>query len=168
MIIKLPSKSPIETYNLGTAIGRQLSSSQVILLSGDLGAGKTLLTKGIVAGMGGDEHMVVSPSYTLMNEYRCGRNDEIRIFHYDLYRLGPSGAAGLPEIDDYIDEGVIIIEWAQFLQADYFRTENVIKITLELSKTNDDHRILVIDSAHLEFTLNCASHRHRSGVGKKK
>ena len=76
------TKSESETADLGRKIGEQLSGGEIITLSGDLGAGKTALTKGIALGLGVCE-TVVSPTFTLMNEY-SGR---LTLYHYDAYRL---------------------------------------------------------------------------------
>ncbi|MCP5047999.1 MAG: tRNA (adenosine(37)-N6)-threonylcarbamoyltransferase complex ATPase subunit type 1 TsaE, partial [bacterium] len=128
----------------GESLGEQLKGSEVILLKGDLGAGKTLLTKGIAAALGIEPEEVVSPTFTLVNEYRGP--DNRRFFHIDLYRLGPSAADTLPEIDDYIDEGIIVIEWAQFLEPSYFQMDRIIDIDFQLSQENDDARTIHIDT----------------------
>ncbi|MCP5054629.1 MAG: tRNA (adenosine(37)-N6)-threonylcarbamoyltransferase complex ATPase subunit type 1 TsaE, partial [bacterium] len=70
MTIKVHSNSPADTYRTGESLGEQLKGSEVILLKGDLGAGKTLLTKGIAAALGIESEEVVSPTFTLINEYR--------------------------------------------------------------------------------------------------
>jgi tRNA threonylcarbamoyladenosine biosynthesis protein TsaE len=144
MISRVNSNSPVDTFNIGKSIGEQLKGREIILLEGDLGAGKTIFTKGVAQALGIDPDTVVSPSFTLVNEFRChtGR----RFFHIDLYRLGPSATAALPEIDDYIDEGVIIIEWAQFLDPSYSRMEQTIQVRFQLSQTDDNTRSLEISS----------------------
>jgi tRNA threonylcarbamoyladenosine biosynthesis protein TsaE len=156
MTIKLHSHSPADTFHIGEIIGRQLQGDEIIFLKGELGAGKTLLTKGIANALGIKADEVVSPSFTLINEFRGERkhndldvnrynNDETyRLFHVDLYRLGPSIENNLPEIDDYIGEGVIVVEWAQFLGPDYLKLNRNIKITLLLSEENENFRILEI------------------------
>jgi tRNA threonylcarbamoyladenosine biosynthesis protein TsaE len=94
-------------------------------------------------GIEADE--VVSPTFTLVNQFQG--KDEQRLFHIDLYRLGPVIAGHLPEIDDYIDEGVIVVEWAQFLEPSYFELKNSIRVTLRLVEENENARILEIDTA---------------------
>ena len=104
------SHSPEETAALGEAWGRAATSGLVIALSGDLGAGKTQLAKGIARGLGVTDR-VHSPTFALVNEYRGGR---LPLFHVDLYRLETSDqiiAAGLEEY--FHPTGVAVIEWAE-------------------------------------------------------
>ena len=77
------SASPEQTFNFGFQIGERLNGGEILLLSGPLGAGKTILVKGICAALGIDEEEVTSPSFTLVNPYE-GR---LRLYHIDLYRL---------------------------------------------------------------------------------
>jgi tRNA threonylcarbamoyladenosine biosynthesis protein TsaE len=100
------------TFDVAERIGAQLNACAVFLLSGDLGAGKTVFAKGLAAGLGIDPAEVTSPSFTLINEY-AGR---LRLYHIDLYRLdaGACRELGLEEI--FADEqAVTIIEWAERL-----------------------------------------------------
>jgi tRNA threonylcarbamoyladenosine biosynthesis protein TsaE len=104
------SHSPEETQALGEAWGRAATSGLVIGLTGDLGAGKTQLTKGIARGLGITER-VHSPTFTLVNQYETGR---LPLFHIDLYRLETPAqiiAAGLEEY--FHPAGVTVIEWAE-------------------------------------------------------
>jgi tRNA threonylcarbamoyladenosine biosynthesis protein TsaE len=106
------TRSAEETFDLAERVGGRLDERAVFLLSGDLGAGKTVFAKGLAAGLGIDPAEVTSPSFTLINEY-AGR---LRLYHIDLYRLD-SGACrelGLEEI--FADErAVTVIEWAERL-----------------------------------------------------
>ena len=106
----LISHSPAETQSLGEAWGREAATGLVICLSGELGAGKTQLAKGIALGLGITAR-VHSPSFTLVNEYNGGR---LPLFHVDLYRLDSREqiiAAGLEEY--FHPRGVAVIEWAE-------------------------------------------------------
>jgi len=100
----------------------------------NLGAGKTLFTKGIARAIGIEPREVVSPSFTLMNQFR----GKFLLFHVDLYRLGESIRGNLPEIDDYIEEGVIVIEWAQYLDSSYFQLTYAVDIRFYV--TEEDNR----------------------------
>ena len=144
MTIKLHSHSPADTFHIGEKIGRQLKGDEIIFLQGELGTGKTLLAKGIASALGIKPEEVVSPSFTLINEYSA---ETYRLFHVDLYRLGPSIENNLPEIDDYIGEGVMVVEWAQFLGPAYLKSNRNIKITLLLSEENENSRILEINTS---------------------
>jgi len=108
------STSARETYQLGQQIGRELSGGEILLLTGPLGAGKTMLVKGIAAGLGVAAEEVTSPSFTLVNPHE-GR---LRLYHLDLYRLdeGPTAAFAV-DLDELLtdEEAVIVIEWAERL-----------------------------------------------------
>jgi|SRR5579872_3904565 len=117
------SHSPEETRALGEVWGRAAVSGLVIGLSGDLGAGKTQLAKGVAIGLG-IAARVHSPTFTLVNEYRGGR---LPLFHVDLYRLEMPNqiiAAGLEEY--FHPAGVSVIEWAErwFSENLKFRIQN--------------------------------------------
>jgi tRNA threonylcarbamoyladenosine biosynthesis protein TsaE len=101
-----------ETFALARSIGEQLKGSEVFLLKGDLGAGKTVFAKGLAAGLGVDPADVTSPTFTLVNVHE-GR---LRLYHIDLYRLnaGAHQGLGLEEIFDD-EKAVTVIEWAERL-----------------------------------------------------
>ncbi len=104
------SKSPEETIQAGVALALRLRSGDVVALCGDLGAGKTHFTKGVVQGLGGDAAEVCSPTFTLVHEYRGGR---VPVFHFDLYRLESERELSGVGWEDYLDEdGVMLVEWA--------------------------------------------------------
>lgn len=138
------SPSPDFTFQLGEKIGASLRGNEILLLSGDLGAGKTLLTKGIASALGIDPEDVVSPSFTLMNLFK----GDHALYHIDLYRLGDEAGdkiRDMGDMDEYIGEGVVIIEWAQFLDDSYFRLENAVDIRFRL--TPEDNRRISIKTS---------------------
>lgn len=103
-----------ETFKLGERIGEQLGGGEILLLSGPLGAGKTIFVKGIAAALGIDPDGVTSPSFTLVNPF----NGRIPLFHIDLYRLDEGvSAAHAVDLDELIsnEQAVIVIEWAERL-----------------------------------------------------
>lgn len=105
------SKSPEETIEVGIRLAEELRSGDVLALCGDLGAGKTHFTKGLVQGLGGDPDEVCSPTFTLVHEYRGGR---LPVFHFDLYRLESARELSGVGWEDYLDEdGVMVVEWAE-------------------------------------------------------
>ncbi|MGD1087231.1 MAG: tRNA (adenosine(37)-N6)-threonylcarbamoyltransferase complex ATPase subunit type 1 TsaE [Verrucomicrobiota bacterium] len=109
------SHSPAETESLGERWGRAARRGLVIALSGDLGAGKTQLVKGIARGLGVTAR-VHSPTFTLVNEYGGGR---WRLFHLDLYRLETREQIFSAGIGDFLQpDGVSVIEWAERLKAE--------------------------------------------------
>ncbi|HLP92156.1 MAG TPA: tRNA (adenosine(37)-N6)-threonylcarbamoyltransferase complex ATPase subunit type 1 TsaE [Nostocaceae cyanobacterium] len=101
------------TLNLGVKLGESLKAGTVILLEGDLGAGKTTLVQGIGQGLGITDS-IVSPTFTLINEYTEGR---IPLYHLDLYRLEPQEVTAL-NLENYwegieVEPGIVAIEWAE-------------------------------------------------------
>src|SRR4030095_17198293 len=86
---ELISNSPEQTFNFGFHIGEKLNGGEILLLSGPLGAGKTLLVKGICAGLGIEEEDVTSLSFTLVNPY----DGRLRLYHIDLYSLDEGATA---------------------------------------------------------------------------
>lgn len=106
--LSVTTANPGETAALGRRLGGALEAGDVVLLSGDLGAGKTALAQGIAAGLG-IVGPVPSPTFTLVNEYE-GR---LRLYHLDLYRLADSGEAAGFGYEEYLDpvDGVSVIEW---------------------------------------------------------
>ncbi len=139
MMFEFTSNSPERTVSFGRSIGSRLLGGEIILLNGDLGAGKTLLTKGIVKGMDPDAlTTVVSPSFTLVNLY----NARLDIIHVDLYRLDSEEIGNLG-LEDYMDmEHVIIVEWAE--RACGFFTGTIVNITID--HAGDCRRKITISS----------------------
>lgn len=110
------SKSPEETFELGEKLGESLRGGEAILLSGGLGAGKTLFTKGVLNALEFDIDEVTSPSFTLVNLYRTEKFD---VYHIDFWRIDENSdvafAVGLKEIFED-EQAIVIIEWAERLK----------------------------------------------------
>jgi len=106
----LSLQNPAATAATGRRLAERLRTGDLIALSGPLGAGKTHLAAGLVAGLGSPDP-VTSPTFTLVHEYRGG---SLPIFHFDLYRLESPQALLDIGWDDYLAEpGVMIVEWAE-------------------------------------------------------
>ncbi len=115
MISEYICESPEETFDLGEKLGESMQGGEMILLSGGLGAGKTLLTKGILYALDYEVDEVTSPSFTLVNLYKA----KFDVYHIDFWRLDENSdvafAVGLDEILE--DEAaVVIIQWAERLK----------------------------------------------------
>jgi len=93
-------------------MARVLRAGDIVGLHGELGAGKTVLVRGIASGLGISERKVRSPSFTLINEYRGGR---LPVYHMDLYRLAPDAIDAMALREYLCGEGVCIIEWFERL-----------------------------------------------------
>jgi len=106
------TRSEEETFRLAEDMAFGFSGQEIVLLSGELGAGKTVFAKGIAAGAGvRNVHEVCSPSFTLVNIYE----GKYRIFHIDLYRLDREAEIQDLGWEDYLGEGIVIVEWAEKL-----------------------------------------------------
>lgn len=105
---KFKTNSPEETYQVGRQIAKDLTPGAVVALVGDLGCGKTAFVKGVVSYFGDGEE-VVSPTFTLVNEY----HGELPVYHFDVYRLENPSLEECDWMDDYLfGDGICLIEWA--------------------------------------------------------
>ena len=111
---------------LGEAIGQSLSGGEVLELVGDIGAGKTTLTKGIARALGINEP-VQSPTFTISRVYDSPKG--LRLAHYDFYRLGEAGIMGDEICEAADDDSVIIVEWAGAVDGDLPKDRLLVKIT---------------------------------------
>lgn len=124
--------SPEETFELAKKLGKALEGNEVILLIGELGAGKTLFVRGLAAGLGvSDETYVCSPSFTLINIYE-GR---VPLYHLDLYRLEKAEEMTELGLEDLLGNGVLAIEWAEKLPFE-IKGVKLIKIIIEVPGKN--------------------------------
>jgi tRNA threonylcarbamoyladenosine biosynthesis protein TsaE len=103
------SNSPAETEAIGERLAAEIDAGSVFALTGDLGSGKTLFVKGLVAGLGSSAD-VTSPTFTILHEYRGGR---VSVYHFDFFRLEDRQSVARLGLDDYFfGDGVSVIEWA--------------------------------------------------------
>jgi len=126
------SHSPAETESLGEAWGRAAQRGWVVALSGELGAGKTQLVKGLARGLG-IAARVHSPTFTLVNEYGGGR---LRLLHLDLYRLETREQILSAGLEEFLSpDGVTAIEWAEKLEDGRWKMEagkNFVRVKIEI------------------------------------
>ena len=144
----LTSHNPEETFDAGRRVGERLEGGEVLLLSGTLGAGKTVFTKGLAAGLGLDPAEVSSPSFTLVNRHGEGR---LVLYHLDLYRLaeGPAAAHAV-ELEELLadERAVIVIEWAERMGR-YRLPATTWRVHIE-GDGEDPRRILIVRAADSE------------------
>ena len=128
-----------KTEELAKVIGEVAKPGDNLVLTGDLGAGKTTLTKGIARGLG-IEQMIKSPTYTIIREYDQGR---LPLYHMDIYRVAASGAdLGL---DEYFEgEGLSVIEWGNLLEEAL--PEDYLELILEKSDTDLEYRYVKLQA----------------------
>lgn len=133
------SRSPTQTRRIGMRLGEMLQPGDVIGLEGNLGAGKTTFVQGIASGWGSYDS-VSSPTYVLINVYR--RLDRKQLFHLDAFRLmSPEEAIDL-DIDTMLDQGPLLVEWAdrikEALPEDY--------LWINMRFINDEQRDFIVDA----------------------
>jgi len=130
------STSADQTFDLGANLAGELRPGDVVLLHGELGAGKTVLTKGILSGLGFDPADVTSPSFALVNLYQT---EKFEVYHIDLWRVEGTDAAFEVGLDDITATGnaVVIIEWAARL-GDHRLPSRVINVSIKIE--DDDTR----------------------------
>jgi tRNA threonylcarbamoyladenosine biosynthesis protein TsaE len=131
------TRSEEETRHVAAALADRLTPGAVILLHGDLGAGKTAFVRGLAEGLGLSDDPVSSPTFTLVHEYTGGR---VPLYHADLYRL-PDGA-GLDDLglDDVAEDGVLAIEWPERLAR---HIPGAIDVRIDIASDTD--RLITID-----------------------
>lgn len=117
------TSSPEETMHFSERMAAYLQPGDVLTLSGDLGAGKTIFTKGLAKGLGIRE-MVNSPTFTIVKEYHSGR---LPLYHMDVYRISDEEDIG---IEDYFEQdGVTVIEWAENIPS--WLPDDVLSVVIE-------------------------------------
>ena len=129
-----------QTTQLGINLGRLLNAGDIVCLTGDLGTGKTHITKGIAKGLNIDDN-ITSPTFTIVNEYDSGR---LKLNHFDVYRVSDPDEVYAIGFDDYIfSDAVSVIEWANYIEEILPEDLLHIKIEKDLSK-GDDYRKITI------------------------
>lgn len=134
------SKSEEDTINFASQFASKLQLGNIIILSGDLGAGKTKFTQGILKYFN-LENEISSPTFTIVNEYT---DSAIPIYHFDVYRLADIEEFYAIGGEEYFSKGICIIEWGELLEnilpADY------IKITINKYLENENYRKIIVET----------------------
>jgi tRNA threonylcarbamoyladenosine biosynthesis protein TsaE len=141
------TRSAQETFQLGMWIGEKLLGAAIFLLTGDLGAGKTVFAKGVAAGLGIDPTEVTSPTFTLVNSH----DGRLRFYHIDLYRLNEGATAGLG-LDEIFEEAdaVAVVEWAERLG---YAPAGAVEVEIK-SLSESEREILIRQASHGMQSLN--------------
>lgn len=135
---ELISNSPEETIELGKKIAANLKKSDVIVLTGDLGSGKTKLTEGILTYFGLEKE-ISSPTFTIVNEYYT---QNLNIYHFDVYRLEEEEEFLAIGGEEYFDKGACIIEWGEMIEN--MLPQNYTKIIFTRDLENENLRKISI------------------------
>jgi tRNA threonylcarbamoyladenosine biosynthesis protein TsaE len=138
----ITTHSEEETATVGREMAATLSAGDVLLLYGDLGAGKTAFVRGLAEGLGVSREEVSSPTFTLIQEYRGGR---LTLFHVDLYRIEDPREFDELGLDEIGEGGVLAIEWAERLPAP---PRNSVRISIE--HAGDNERRVTLESLKSE------------------
>ena len=139
------AKNEAETKEIAKSLADFLKEGSVLLLEGNLGAGKTTFTKGIAEGLGIKE-VIKSPTYTLIREYQSGR---LPLYHMDVYRLEEVGGDELGLEEYFQGEGVSIVEWATFIPEDL--PKEFLKIKLVPRGEDFSERDLVFEPVGAQY-----------------
>jgi tRNA threonylcarbamoyladenosine biosynthesis protein TsaE len=147
---RIITKSSQETFDFGKYLGEAIDFPLIIFLQGEMGAGKTLFSKGFVAGMGLDDE-VTSPTYTIVNEY----GNPPRIFHFDLYRLQDPDELYEMGFEDYLSQGcTLLLEWPDLVLEDQFESKLEISLVSHLETPEQREIILKTDNQKVAQILN--------------
>lgn len=130
------SKNELETKELAKRISSKLNNGDIIVLSGDLGSGKTKFTEGILSYFG-LENEISSPTFTIVNEYI---SENINIYHFDVYRLSDVDEFYAIGGEEYFSKGICIIEWGEIIEE--ILPKDYMKITFSKDNSDDNLRIL--------------------------
>lgn len=136
---KFISKSEQDTINFAENFANQLHKKDIIVLSGDLGSGKTKFVQGILKHFG-LENEISSPTFTIVNEYNA---NICPIYHFDVYRLADIDEFYAMGGEEYFENGICLIEWGEIIEDAL--PSNYIKITFSKNDDNDDYRELNIE-----------------------
>jgi len=139
--LQIATNSPDETEQLGSILGSLLSPGSFLALRGDLGGGKTCLTRGVVASLAPQSaHLVASPTYAIMNCYL----GNVPVYHFDFYRLtGDDDVVELGFEEFFYGDGVCVVEWSERLVE--LRPSDV--LTLHFEYSGDSQRLITITSS---------------------
>lgn len=135
---KFLSKSPVETEEIAERLSRTLKGTEVIAMFGDLGAGKTAFTRGLAKGLDIYDG-VSSPTFALVNEYE----GKFPIYHFDMYRVATWDDLYSTGFFDYIDNGILVIEWSENIE-EFLPND---RITITIRHISENEREITIEGA---------------------
>ncbi len=134
--IKLESNSIMDTIKIAQKLASLLSNGDVVVLTGELGAGKTKFTEGFLSFYGMEDE-ISSPTFNIVNEYS---SNNINIYHFDVYRLEDSDEFYAIGGEEYFDKGICLIEWGEIIKD--VLPKKYLEIKIEKDINNENKRIL--------------------------
>lgn len=139
------SKNEYDTINFAYNLASKLHTGDIIVLTGELGSGKTKFTQGILKYFG-LENEISSPTFTIVNEYNASNQN---IYHFDVYRLEDEDEFYAIGGEEYFEKGICIIEWGEIIEK--ILPKDYIKITFSKDDSNTDYRKLDIQTFGTKF-----------------
>jgi tRNA threonylcarbamoyladenosine biosynthesis protein TsaE len=137
--MQLITNCEADTKNFAKSLAKILKPKNIVVLTGELGSGKTKFVEGFLSYFG-LENEISSPTFTIVNEYK---NNDINIYHFDVYRLADSSEFYEIGGDEYFDTGICLIEWGELIEDAL--PSNYIHITFTKNENEENSRILDID-----------------------
>lgn len=134
-MIEIISESLEKTENIGKSIASKLSGTEIIALFGELGAGKTALTRGICQGLNVKDN-VCSPTFAIVNEY----SGKYKVYHFDMYRVKGIDDLSSTGYFDCLTTGILIIEWSENIKE--FLPDDAIKVTIKYSGVENERMLI--------------------------
>ena len=145
MTLTIETNHESETIELAESLGRLAKRKDLYLLEGELGAGKTTFTKGLAKGLDID-HMIKSPTYTLIREYTKGR---MPLYHMDVYRLEEGGGEEMGLEEYFYGDGLTVVEWATFIKEEL--PNEFLKIILKSHYDSIEKRTITFEPQGIRY-----------------
>ena len=132
------SNSEIDTLNFASDFAKTLKAGDIVLLDGDLGAGKTVFSKGVVSALSNEKIIAVSPTFVIVNTYDC----DVPVYHFDLYRIKDERELEAIGYEEYFyGDGICLVEWP--VRAENIFPSYAIKVYIE--KINEESRRIKVE-----------------------
>ncbi len=136
------SSNSKETEELGLKLSGKLKGNEIIAFYGGMGMGKTTFIRGLMKGLNAEDE-VSSPTFAIVNEY----DGKYKVYHFDMYRVQSEEDLESTGFYDYIDNGILLIEWSENVEE--FIPESAIKITIKQGRAENE-RIILIDGVNMD------------------
>jgi len=139
-MIRFISKCENDTIEFASKFASKLAKNDIVVLSGELGSGKTKFVQGVLKHFG-LENEISSPTFTIVNEYNA---EDVNIYHFDVYRLADTDEFYAMGGEEYFENGICLIEWGEMIES--ILPTDYLKITFKKNEENEEYRELQIES----------------------